>query len=396
MLCLIALCDAGQVIKLKKSGRIRDKLRKEGFSYNGITNDKYNEHRDTGVVPIKNYLDAQYYGVISIGYPPQDFSVIFDTGSSNLWVPSGTCQLESPAQIACVVHNQYDHDASATYHVNGSNFEIHYGSGSMVGFTSSDAVAMGGLVAVDQTFAEATAEPGLTFIVAQFDGILGLGYPSISVNGIKPVFNTMIDQGVVDKRQFSFYLNRDYTQPEYGGELFLGGANPDRYTGDFTWHDVTRQAYWQIHMDGLTVPPSSNCARCGEETITVCNGGCEVIVDSGTSLIAGPKDDIVQINRKIGAIPFILGEWIIVCDKISEMPDISFDLGGKIYTLTPKDYVLQISDAGQTTCISAFFEFDIPPPAGPLWILGDAFMGKYYSTFDFATNRVGFATLAEP
>lgn len=76
---------------------------------------------------ITNFLDAQYYGEIFIGNPPQKFQVIFDTGSSNLWVPSQKCISE-----ACWTHNTYNSQVSSTYKNNGTMAVIKYGSGSKI------------------------------------------------------------------------------------------------------------------------------------------------------------------------------------------------------------------------------------------------------------------------
>lgn len=65
-----------------------------------------------------------------------------------------------------------------------------------------------GLTVVGQQFGESVTEPGQTFVNAEFDGILGLGYPSLAVGGVTPVFDNMMAQNLVDVPMFSVYMSR--------------------------------------------------------------------------------------------------------------------------------------------------------------------------------------------
>ncbi|XP_033122107.1 lysosomal aspartic protease-like [Anneissia japonica] len=284
-----------------------------------------------------------------------------------------------PDSLKIALHNKYNSSKSSTYKPNGTSIEIVYGTGSMKGFLSTDSVAIGSIVAKNQTFAEATQEPGMTFVAAKFDGILGMGYSEIAVDGVQTVFDTFVEQKVVDKPIFSFYLDRN-TSDSTGGELILGGSDPKYYKGSFSYEKVTRKGYWQFNMDSVVIKGGSK----------FCPNGCEVIADTGTSLIAGPTKDIVAINKELGA-KVIEGSYAFECDKVASLPYVGFILGGKAFFLSGEDYVLKVSQGSETICLSGFQALDIPPPAGPLWILGDVFLGKFYTEFDKGADRVGFA-----
>ncbi|KAL8545323.1 hypothetical protein ACS0TY_005485 [Phlomoides rotata] len=258
---------------------------------------------------LKNYMDAQYFGEIGIGSPPQNFTVIFDTGSSNLWVPSSKCYFS----IACYIHKRYKASRSSTYTKNGESCSIRYGSGSISGYFSQDNVQVGDVVVKDQVFIEATKEGSLTFVIAKFDGILGLGFQEISVGDAVPVWYNMVDQDLVDDKVFSFWLNRN-PEAEVGGELVFGGVDPNHYVGDLDYVPVTQKGYWQFEMGDFLV---------GNLSTGFCEGGCAAIVDSGTSLLTGPTTVVAQINHAIGAAGVVSTE----CKEIvSQYGDMIWDL----------------------------------------------------------------------
>ncbi|KAI1489251.1 Asp-domain-containing protein [Biscogniauxia mediterranea] len=384
---LLGSAEAGvHKMKLKKipladqleSIPIESQMRGLGQKYMGARPDAHANSifQDTAVhiekdhpVPITNFMNAQYFSDISIGTPPQEFKVILDTGSSNLWVPSSSC-----GSIACYLHSKYDSSSSSTYKKNGTEFEIRYGSGSLSGFVSQDTLTIGDITVQNQDFAEATSEPGLAFAFGRFDGILGLGFDRLSVNGIVPPFYQMVNQKLLDDAVFAFYLSG-----ENGGddsEVVFGGVDPDHYTGKITEIPLRRKAYWEVDFDSISF---------GDETAELENTG--VILDTGTSLIALPTDLAELLNKEIGAKKSFNGQYTVDCSVRDSLPDISFRLSGYDFPITPYDYILEV----QGSCISTFMGMDFPAPVGPLAILGDAFLRKWYSIYDLGKGTVGLA-----
>lgn len=319
---------------------------------------------------IKDYANAQYYATVHIGTPPQEFNVIYDTGSSNLWVPEVNC-------VNCgysFIHkkNKYDKDLSSTFIEDGTDFAIQYGSGAVQGLFQQDTVILAEDITVSkQKFASVhdAKGMGLAYIMSTFDGILGLGFDDISVGGVETVFHNAMEQGVVKEGKFAFYLG-----DEMDGELTFGGYDETKFVGDdLDWVDLSHATYWQIDMDGVNIGSFSS-------------GSTNAIVDSGTSLITGPSSDISAIASTIGATKTLMGQYTIDCDKVPDIKDITFIINGKEYNIPGSKLVIQ--SAG--VCLFAMMGMDFPEP-GPQWILGDVFMREYYTVFDYEHKKVGFA-----
>ncbi|KAI7908185.1 endopeptidase [Cokeromyces recurvatus] len=323
-------------------------------------------------IPLSNYMNAQYYGEIQLGTPPQLFKVVFDTGSSNLWVPSTHC-----SSIACFLHKRYDSSKSKTFSENGTEFSIQYGTGSLEGFISEDTLTLGDIKIEGQGFAESVKEPGFTFAFAKFDGILGLGYDTISVQHTVPPFYHMVNRDLIDEPIFSFWLNNGNKKGEKGGEVVFGGIDADHYKGEITWSNIRRKGYWEITLEDI---------KFGGESIELDPVGAAI--DTGSSLLVAPTTIADLINHELGAEKNWAGQYMVDCSKIPNLPEFCFIFNGQDFCLTAEDYILQVQ---QDQCISGFMGMDIPEPAGPLWIIGDVFLRKFYSVYDLGQNRVGLA-----
>uniref|UniRef100_A0A452HSM7 pepsin A n=1 Tax=Gopherus agassizii TaxID=38772 RepID=A0A452HSM7_9SAUR len=359
-------------VSLKKGKSLRQNLKEHGLLEDFLKKNPYNLAskyfpslaNDAASEPLTNYMDIEYYGTISIGTPAQEFSVLFDTGSSNLWVPSVYC-----SSTACTNHNRFNPSDSSTYEATNESLSIEYGSGSMTGILAYDTVRVGGIVDTKQMFGLSETEPGTAFEYSEFDGILGLAFPSISASGATPVFDNMMNEGLVSQDLFSVYLSSD---EQSGSFVMFGGIDSSYYSGSLNWIPLSAETYWEITMDSITI---------NGETIA-CSGGCQAIIDTGTSLLAGPSTGISNIESYIGA-----SDGTISCSAISSLPNIVFTINDIEFPVPPSAYILDVT----TTQAGSI---DLPTSSGELWILGDVFISQYYVVFDRANNKVALASVA--
>ncbi|XP_028654966.1 pepsin A-like [Erpetoichthys calabaricus] len=369
LLAIFGLSECLHKIHLYKGKSAREALMEKGILEEFTKMNPYNPsikfNSDLAQIakrPLTNDYDLTYYGIISIGTPPQFFKVVFDTGSSNLWVPSIYCK-----SFACSNHNTFNPNASSTYRATSQTISVQYGTGAMSGILGYDTVTVGSIVDTNQIFGLSKNEPGNFFHYVGYDGILGLAYPSISTSGATPFFDNLMRKGLVSQKLFSFYLSR---HGRAGSVLTFGGLDPAYYNGSIQWIPLSSKTYWQITVENVKV----------QGQVVACVHGCEAIVDTGTSMIIGDSNNINNILAWVGLHKDQNGKYSVNCKNIGSMPDVTFVINRVEFALPASAYVLQTSSG----CSSGF-----SPSNYQLWILGDVFLQEWYSIYDRANNMVG-------
>jgi hypothetical protein len=323
---------------------------------------------------------SEYYGVVTVGSPAQKFSVVFDTGSGNLLLPSKECSDE-----ACTSHKQFDAALSATamqiayadqpstpVAADGSRdvVTITFGTGEMSGVYVRDNICLGeGDICCKADFVAATEESDEPFSLVPFDGILGLSLPQMAEGPAFSVLDQFVGAGALQQSLFGVFFGNEGEQ----SEMTFGSYKKEHMDTEIFWAPVTTPGYWQVAMDDITVD---------KQGLGLCNDAqqkCQVAVDTGTSLLAGPSDVVSALVDKLQVADD--------CSNMNSLPDLGFIVGDHILSLKAEDYVAQHSDR----CSLGLMSLDVPPPKGPLFIFGDPFLRKYYTVYDRQNMRVGFA-----
>lgn len=372
---------------------------------------------DKQYVPVtKNGKTVMYktahFGKIWVGSPqPQEFSVIFDTGSGHFFIPSADCTVNT-----CQKHRNYhrqssltaidiDHDGNVAQ--NGTErdkVEIEFGTGEVAGefvweltclrdhtgqqnFSDSPDCVMFRVI----TATTMSDEPFESF---NFDGVVGLGLSSLAVHPDFSFFGMIAKQQRLPQLSFGVFLSSDDAIPS---EISFGGYDARRVAHEPKWEPVLHPelGYWQIKLDKVTV---------GGERFALCDGDCNAIVDTGTSLIGVPKQELTNFHWLLARR--VLDQPATLDCRTFPGPEVVFHFEGFNITVGPEDYsrpaALKIEDSSknetQVICRSSLLPIDMPngEEVQKTWILGEPVLKKYYTTYDWGQQRVGFALAVQP
>ncbi|KAK0490644.1 acid protease [Armillaria novae-zelandiae] len=355
------------------------------------SNTKHITRRSTGADALQDDSETLWQGTVEVGTPSVKFTVDFDTGSSDFFLPGPNCD------SSCGGHTVYDTSSSSTATDQNQRFSLAYGDGSTVeGDVFTDTFTIAGLKATKQAIGAATTySSGFSADNFQPDGLVGMAFKEISDFGDDPLFQTLVSQGVTTSPEFAFELSTS------GAELFLGGVNQNKYTGSFTTSRVSSTGFWQINMDSANI---------GGKAVVE---SLSAIIDTGTTLIVGDTNTVSEFYDSISGSAdasqtvgdgFFTGNLSIFL-AIAFL-NISLTFGGKAFSISANTFNLGQAEQGSSDCVGGIIGQDV----GDAWIVGDVFLQNVYTcelsdpnpdalandieAFNVEDETVGFANLA--
>ena len=352
--------------------------------------DGHDDDHNITYIALSDFYNNEYVGTIGIGTPVQEFTVVFDTGSADLWIPSKLC-------TTCGDHAYFNNADSETYEVyreDGSQkiFRISYGSGDVKGKVASETISLDDISLEGVIFGEVTEEAD-EIAAFDMDGIVGLAFSGLASVTSPTVVESWIAKRPNDTHVFSIYLSSDPDDADDTSVLMMGGydLNIVGYENvSLHWTPLVRyqtaKTYWTVSLTGLEISDSATFTSVDDVNVkmSLCDYGasCLAIVDSGTSGIGVPSEYFDAILETLTEGLDCMG---LACAGVSEddFPVLLFSLApDNVFPLLPTDY-LQCSSYDE--CIIRF------QSSSTFWILGDAFIQAYYTIFDTDNLVVGFA-----
>ena len=318
-------------------------------------------------------VGAVYYiGPITIG--SETFQTIYDTGSNLIWVPASSC-------ASCGDHSKYTSPPSGE-----SKFSIDYFSGSVSGILGTTNVSLAGasLSSFQVGLVDSVGIPN--YSGAAFDGVCGLAWSSLSEGKIPSLVPALFAAGQISANLFTIFLD-----PNGGnGELNIGSIDSSKYTGEIAYLPLVAETWWKVNLNGFAV-------RSDDGNVSSVSY-YSAIVDSGSSLIVGPIEEITQIIASMiesGTSVFITPDgsaYYVSCT--SSLPGLNITISGSdrqaYYFYMPGTALLMRPRGGSDSCQLALQGHKINSDY-PDWILGDPFMRSFYTVFDYNQSRVGLA-----
>jgi hypothetical protein len=310
--------------------------------------------------------------------------VVFDTGSTNLWISSDLCK-DGPCRMEG--RHIFNHSASATFSYPESMLQltVQFGTGKIMGPQARDDFHIGPFPVYNQTFAMIETEDGNVFRDVAFEGIVGLAFPEMSANGVMPFFDSVIKQNALKGRnEFAFYFSKDKPTDN---AIFWGGVDPTFYNGKLEYFPVVDPYYWSLKLMSFKI---GNKQLLGAEDRYQGNGtrkarkwnGPVAIVDTGTTYFTAESSKFQEVMEMIP--PSRCGDITPESHPPMTITLESSSGQARDFTLSNKQYMTSKGDG--TRCSPAFMKIDLPTEHGPGMVLGEVFLRTFFAVFDRGTG----------